>query len=117
MIEKDEIADIIHNYEETTGKKWTINEQHMVEICDTFDYTFMFNEKGNIGINMKGISETYNGQSIYEFFGKNFCDKEKFIDHREYVNVQAMIDDWTEECKKLNSEYLSKHNHKAFSWI
>ena len=111
------MQEIINEYEQYTGKKWGIAEQHMFEVCNTFDYTFTFNEQGNICINMMGISEVYNGKSIYEFFGKNFYDKEQLIDHREYVDAQAMVNDWIDECKRLNEQYMSKGCEKAFDWV
>lgn len=117
MEEQCVLIELINEYQERTGKTWGIAEQRMKKICDTFDYTFTFNEQGNICVNMMGISEVYNGKSIYEFFGKNFHDKEQFIDHREYTDAQEMVNDWTGECKRLNEQYLSKGNDKAFDWV
>ena len=105
------------DYEKNTGRQWGDAEQHMLEICDAFDYTITLPKNGCIILNMKGETEEYNGKSIYDFYGHSFSDKDKLIDHREYLSVEDMLSDWEDECTKVNENDTKEGRKKTFNWI
>lgn len=80
-------------YERETNKQWTEVEDHMVEICNFYEYSFSWDESGKIDI-------------------RSYCGH-----LTRYNSAEDMVKDWKAICKRTNDDYLANSLPKPFPWL